>query len=290
MGLGHNKWESLKPTISQKPVKLSLPLLLPTLLGAAIVPASAVTLVRHDFTHPNPGTVTNLAGTTPNIGPDDGFESWTGHFGFQYTSAGTITNNSAGSGIMASLDMGANYFANNRGIYTLSVDVFFPAGTAGNAVLGLGFSSNTSSAPGESMANATSYGMPWMFLRANGQVAVRSNSSSDNLYTSSGNFASGSIHNLKLILDTSGTNWVVSSFVDSTQLNLTGPDLSYTFPANPDTIRYVGLTTTQVADINGNGVGYYDNFLLTFDAVPEPSSLGLVGLGALGCVLRRRKA
>jgi hypothetical protein len=97
----------------------------------------------------------------------------------------------------------------------------------------------------------------------------------------------GTPHNFKLELDTTGTFWTVNAYVDNTQVDLNGAaaGMTFTYTTNPITSRYVAMST----GVSGTGgTGTVDNFLLT-GTVPEPSAMVLV-LASLGIssIQRRR--
>ena len=258
----------------KKPVLLSL------LLISAAHHSTAATLIQDDFS----GTAgSDLIGTLPETGPG----SWAGNTGFDFATGGGVTNNNTSSGgISATLDMGAAYFSSNPGIYEMTASVFFPAATAGTSVIGIGFAATRSAGISGSFADSGTFGEPWMFLRANGQVQVRSGATT---YFSAATptFASGSSHILKLVLNTTGSNWTLDAYVNSTQLDLNagaGSTLTYGAGASPIAIRYAGITATQ-----NTGIGTISNFQLT-GTIPEPSSAALSSLGLLAlCVSRKRR-
>lgn len=240
----------------------------------------AAVLIQDDFS-PTSGT---LHGTFADVSLSG--NAWLANSGYTFTAAGKVTNSSAGTNIGATIDMGsAGYFASNPGVYTVSMDVFFPSGTSGNAVYGIGFGATASVNGGESYANAGYFGEPWIFLRANGQAQVRSNG--NNLLASEATgFTNGTIYNLRLVLDTSLTAWTLDAFVGNTQLDLNGATAgsTYAYLTNPTGIRNVGIAATQTG-----GVGTLDNFQLT-GPIPEPSSAVLSSLGLLAfCFSRKRR-
>lgn len=254
--------------------------------------ASAAIILQDSFTNFS-GTNVSLAGSEPEIGPENstgGAATWVADATYTRTLDGRLRNNATtNTGRSATIGFGTGHFANNPGIYTLSADIFFEAGLNGSAVWGLGFSEQQSGSEDQSMANGGGggvyYGKPWVFFRENGTLAGRNNASSNNVYNgSSGAFPAGNVYSLKLVLDTSLPNWVLSVFVNNTQVDLLGDaTMNYTMSPNA-ALSAVGFTTTEV-----NGRGYVDNILLDFQAIPEPSSLALTGFGVLGLSFCRRR-
>ena len=269
----------------------------PSLIAIAVLSAgsASATVILQDSFANSSGTNVNLAGSAPEIGPEASPgtpATWVADTTYIRTSDGRLRSDVAtNSGRSATIGFGTGYFANNPGIYTLTGDVFFESGLAGSAVWGIGFSEQQSAAQDQSMANGGGggvyYGKPWVFLRENGTLAARNNASSNNVYNgSSGAYPAGNVYSLKMVLDTSLPNWVVSVFVNNTQVDLLGDaTMNYTMAPNA-LLSAVGFTTTEI-----NGRGYVDNILLDFQPIPEPSSLALAGFGTLGLTFsRRRKA
>jgi len=249
--------------------------------GAAF---GAVVLVSDDFS----GTG-GLNGQTPDTTVNSA--AWNANAVYQTN--GTLSSNSGNtSGFSAYLNLGEDYFADHPGIYDLSVDVFFTANASpGTTYLGVGFSGEGSSAGSTAtnavMGSANSRGTPWMFLRENGQLIVRSNNNTDLFSSSTGDYASGSSYRLRLVLNTSLPLWTVDAYVGSVQLDLNGAaaGFTYAYAANPEVIRYLTFST------NNNAGAWFDNLQLTFAAIPEPSGGMLLGMGVLGlAAFRRRKA
>ena len=81
--------------------------------------------------------------------------------------------------------------------------------------------------------------------------------------------------NLKAVLDTSGTDWSITYYVNGALLS------SYT--GGPVTIDAVGFTS------NAGAIGTYGNFVLT-ETIPEPATIGLLAFGGLVSLMHRRRA
>ncbi|MBC8008719.1 MAG: hypothetical protein H7067_01320 [Burkholderiales bacterium] len=264
---------------------------LPLFLGYAFASAQTV-LISDTFTRSGA-----LNGSAPNT--TVGGANWV-------ALAGTNTNGTAlslptTSTQTATIDLGTNYFSSNPGVYTLSMDVTLPSGSTTNwAAMGFvinpstnGTLATTTSAAALNSNGGPNGGSPFMLLRQNGLTNVyRGGGTNSPLLTNAGTFVSGVSYNLKLVLDTSVTNWTLDSFVGSTQLDLNGAGVGSTaiFSTNPAALRYVALSTA------GGGFGnvIIDNFNLSVAAIPEPAtaSLALSAAAMLGaaCIRRRRQS
>jgi len=153
----------------------------------------------------------------------------------------------------AVIDLGARYFAEHPGVYTLSMEFTIPGGGS-PSWLGLGFVVNpqiagTFAAPGEEAGLNAEGGpngaSPWVLLRQNGLASAFAGPGTKSpLAADTGDFASGSRHTLKLVLNANAANWTFDVYVDSTQLDLNGADdgQSATLAANPTGLRYVGFS------------------------------------------------
>ena len=86
------------------------------------------------------------------------------------------------------------------------------------------------------------------------------------------------VQNLKMVLNTGGTNWTVSFSDNGTAF---GQVYTYANGSNP-TIADVGFGTS-------NASGQVSNFSLTSSPVPEPATLGLFAIGGAGLLLAARK-
>lgn len=270
----------------RKKTVTSAALLLSGLL--AMSSSAPAALVFDDFS-----TTGALNGTMPDS--TVGGSTWTALTGANGpTSNGTVLSVPTGSTQTDVLDLGIGYFNSNPAVYTLSMDVTMPSGSATNW-LGLGFVvnpqtagtlSSTGTAAGLNSNGGTNGGSPWMLYRQNGQVNVYrgAGTNSQLLSSATGAFPSGSTYNLKLVLNTSVSNWTLDAFMNSTQLDLNGgvAGNTATFATNPVDIRYIGFSQS------GGSIGSItvDNFSL----VPEPSTGILLALsGSVLLWFRRRE-
>jgi len=150
--------------------------------------------------------------------------------------------------------------------YSLSMDVNVTAG--GSDWFGMGFRTN-------SFVHIISGTAASMLHR---------NSPAVQMFTENGGYGQGAVagtglQNIEIILTTGSSlaNSTVSYAVD-------GVAVGSTQNINANGVDGVFLATRDTAR------GYIDNFELRADAVPEPSSTALLGLGGLALILRRRKA
>lgn len=261
-------------------VSKAIPALFLVMMGG-ITDSQAVTLISDDFS----GTG-NLNGSTPDVSIAS--TTWIANSAYA-TGSGTLGRTGTGAS-GAGIFLG-NTIGSSPGIYELSADIAFAAnGSPGTGVHGIGFSASQTITSVYTDASPTTAGRPWMFLRENGLVEIRSGTTT---IFNSGTpvFGSGTGYNLRMVLDTSAASWTLNAFVTNlsttavTQIDLNGATAgsTYTYAINPTDIAYVGLTSTTV-------LGRIDNFLLTGPVIiPEPSA-ALLAAGALGfSILRRRR-
>jgi hypothetical protein len=266
-------------------------------LGIALhaVPVHAAILLSDNFDNVTNGG--NINGRTPTVNTVNS-NNWV-------ASTATFLGNGSGGlsataveatpGRNASIDLGANYFANNPGIYEMSLTINQPTST-GLSWIGVGFAQGNTTSENFVANN----GSPWLLFRLSGPVVVFAGPSNTNQLTNGGttvpspatvNATRDTPHVFTMILDTSLPLWTVNASIDNVAVDLNGSNagLAYTFATNPTTIRYA----TMAAGYNTlAGTGTVDNFSLNFTAVPEPSSMLLVasGLGLLAWRQRRRRA
>ncbi len=192
-----------------------------------------------------------------------------------------------------SIDLGANYIATHPGVYTMSLDVTMPAGTSGEYV-GIGFVVNpvatsplsySLSSPGRNPNGGTNGGTPWMLLQQAGGARVYSHDSTYIYYSNNSypaGFPSGTTHHLKLVLDTSLPQWVLTAYIDAVALDMNSANssISYTFATNPTAIRYVAISAAT-----GPDTATLDNFTLTYEprvtppVLPSDTLVDSVGVG-----------
>ncbi|MGE9268814.1 MAG: PEP-CTERM sorting domain-containing protein [Verrucomicrobiales bacterium] len=261
-------------------IKLAFPFVL------SLASVQATVVISDSFTGLGDGA--SLNGRTPETSLLGGnWQSATANLLGDGAGGVEATFNSTDSARTAGIDLGVGFLSANPGIYELSVDVFNP-GASDSSWLALGFTQGMNVAS-NLVGNA---GNPWMLYRYTGNVNVYggggvSNQRASEVPVATHGAATGTMHNLKLILDTSAAAWTLQAFIDNYEFDLNGGSAgtTYTFASNPTSARYVSFG-------NGtNGVttaGGFDNFLLDFTPVPEPSVLVLLGGLGVGALRRRR--
>jgi hypothetical protein len=185
---------------------------------------------------------------------------------------GTFPRTASGAAIAAGTTASLQFTPAAGSVYTLQVTFSDGAGTNGNWAY-MGFAGNTGGeyeSPG-----------PWALLRvsAAGTEAVGAVDAFASDLIAAGNLAGdGSTnHTLAIVLDTTEAQWSAAFERDGIEF------ATYQYTTNPATARvrfgtYGDATATAV------------NFALSEGAaVPEPASLGLLGLGGLA-LLRRKRA
>jgi PEP-CTERM motif len=117
---------------------------------------------------------------------------------------------------------------------------------------------------------------------------------SDNEFNPTANAATGGTPGTTLTVDevftpltdgSTGTEAVYIGGVQIAQFNLTGIDIVNT---TTGVVTSSGITDIQFGD-NRDASATVTNFSLTAQAVPEPASLGLIAVGAMGLLARRRR-
>jgi hypothetical protein len=168
--------------------------------------------------------------------------------------------------------------------YTLSATISF-TGAAGNWV-SLGFSQfNPVNSATPRFADSAVTGYDWMIANdATGNneqfFAGPKGTPGAGIGGSAGLLSGAGTFTLTLNLDTTGSQWGISSFIDGVQLGT-----NFTYAANP-TIAAVGLgqnTLTTPGNLQ------WDSFDLTATPAPEPSVFALAGVGAAVFAFFRKK-
>lgn len=251
--------------------------------------ADAATLISDSFT--GIATGTDLAGRNPEVRANSGWV-WSAPTADSFDSngnGGIIAK--VGSNLSAGVDLGAGYFANNPGVYTLSSTILFGSGTPTSSWFGIGFSTVAGASLSTNNLNDNG-GFGWMILRLNGDAVTFRNGGTGSSVPATAAATGvdlGAANTLRLTLDTSGTSWVLHAFLNNYEFDLNGASAgtghTWTGSGIPD-IRTIAMSTGA----NGGGVnGIADDFQLTFTPVPEPASSALLGLASLLPLLRRKR-
>ncbi|PAW78063.1 MAG: hypothetical protein B9S32_09255 [Verrucomicrobia bacterium Tous-C9LFEB] len=264
---------------SSKPFALTL------LLGLLLLPlsAQATTLISDGFNRTG-----YLHGSTPDTTVGGAkWQAFNNGTASTWSTSGTVLTAGLDLQQTALIDLGANYFLTNPGVYTLSSTITMAAGTSSKWV-SLGFIQSGALASGLGGAmNGSDAGWPWVLLRDNGGAAVFGGSAAANSLASlaAGTLATDTAQTVSLVLNTALANWTLDVYVGATQLDLNGATAgsTYTFTTNPD-IQYVGLSVSG----GGAGLESIENFSLS--TVPEPSAMALMvaSVGVFGLIRARQ--
>jgi hypothetical protein len=198
------------------------------------------------------GTGVPLYKTTPNRGA----ERWLANT--IVTDAGILTTN-AGAAVLP-FDPVTNE------VYTLSIDFNYTSGT--NGWLGLGFSSSrpyslNATTAADRFSNANVPGYAWLLYRNDDTVSVfEGPTAGSTAIPSTGAFSNG-VHNLKIVIDTTGdgSTFLADFFIDGT--SITGG------PTTIDAITVAGINYVGFSQSGAGGVGgTVDNFSLIKGGAP----------------------
>lgn len=208
-----------------------------------------------------------LVGTSPDVTP--GGETWSGlTIGTVWNDDGTITVDN---------DQKRNVFlpftpeAGKE--YTVKIDVV-RIGTLD--MFSFGFTTNNAANEGFPLAGQSLGASPWMkSLGSNGDVITYTGPANSGDGSSVSVSDADSFNTLEMVLNTSNTAWTVEFFLNGESIR------SETFATNPD-INYVGFGRYN------QGTFQVDNFELS--VVPEPVSVGLLGVGGFVLIFLRHRA
>ena len=250
--------------------------------------SQAAILVQDDFS-----TAGVINGSTLDTSING--SKWSANTGF--TSDGSVLKKALNN-LGATVSLGGTLASGaGGGTYNLSATIAFAANpTTSTGVWGIGLSQTA----GALTSTVTDGGSPWIFIRENGAIEFRALPSNNTLGSISvvparaGSAVPDVSYNLRLSINTTGVDWVVSAFLATnggaeTQLDINGANagLTHIYSSGNPTVGFAGITATAPS-----GIGSLDNYLFEGPLpVPEPSAALLGAIGAFGfCSLRKRRA
>ncbi|MGC9261767.1 MAG: PEP-CTERM sorting domain-containing protein, partial [Phycisphaerae bacterium] len=175
-------------------------------------------------------------------------------------------------------------------IYTLSAGLdLTSAGSnpnnypAGDFWMGLGFLSSPS-VSGGGWVNSGAAASPWVlsgYQGANNAVFTGPGTTGGQGF---GTGTTSGVNDYSIVLNTGSSLWSYQVYLTNSAYTnlLVGSSASNPFSSNPTSITAVGFE-------DGMALAQVSDFSLTDVAVPEPATLGLIGFGALGLLLLKRR-
>lgn len=234
-----------------------------------------------------------LRATAPDVNNVNS-NTWGGSDNFLINS-NVVNSASISSGHFEAIDLGSGYIAANPAIYEITAQMTFntSAFSTPTDFMSIGFTNGNNDSESANRthysSNTTSlYGAPSIGLRGNGGALV--NAEEAGILYDEGAYAENVTHTVRLLLDTTDTNWVVSAYIDGVQLDLdTGSaSLDYVYSTNPTSIRYLSLSSN--IDTTDATLFALDNVQLQ-TVIPEPSTYAVLfgALAGLVVWVRRRR-
>jgi hypothetical protein len=260
-------------------------LLLTAAVGLAATPAFAVTVLYFDDF--SGASTAALNGTTPDT--TIGTNTWSARDITQtsFRADGSIT----GTGGTTAQQIGSAFLSftpESNKVYTLSVTLSQPTGTAAGQWASIGFSNGITTA--QTHNTTTTGGAPWMLWRngaAGGNDVEAYPGRAANPSGGAAEVDATVSATLTIELNTLASAWQVRWLVDGTPFYnytyktlQTDPGSQQNFDGNPV------ITQVSIAR-NASSAPVFDTFTLT-EAIPEPSAALLGSLGLLALLRRRR--
>lgn len=265
----------------------ALPMAIGTLavLGMVTNRASASVIYQDTFSG---NSTTPLNGTAPTVDDGGASATWTANTYAVWSASGYTNGNLDQSG--KSADSAYLGFTPTAGqIYTLSATLTVSSSIGGGSSLNFGFPGNIQAGTNP-LGNTSTLNTgwtwpttitnldvsPWVLLGGTGGGYVFTGPDEDSAAYSFTPAAIGNPNNIAIVLNTGGNAWTYQVFDN-------GAAVSPVVTLNPNP------TMTAVGMQNENVIGSIGNFELISSPVPEPATLGLAGVGALGLLLTKRR-